>query len=431
MYIPKEERMKKIAIVCALFAVVAGFAFAGGGKEAASGSAGKTKLTVWGRDLPDDGADHAYIKALVTGFQAANPDIELEYIALGDPGLMDKTKIAMAADQAPDIVQSWGGSVMGGYADAGRLLDLTSELSAIPGSKAASAAMSWKGTTYGIAPFFAIAGIFLNEGIFKAQGLKAPTTIAEMEATCDKLLAAGIQPFACGAKDKWPPLAMYMYLVNRVGGNAFGNAQGRSLGFDSDAFVKAAQIYQKWVAKGYFGSKPLGESYDDSQQQMATGKAAMQVTGSWMCANFANKEFTDQTIGFYAFPVLEGGVGKATDCMGMTDIGFIATAKAKDKKEAVVRFFKYAMSVEVCSAEPGRICSVPGVKAPSALTGMASTVFTRAESVQFWWDQDLPPTVTSPLNDTIQTFFIPGTDVKQELVKFEKLMVENVGPVKK
>ena len=62
---------------------------------------------------------------------------------------------------------------------------------------------------------------------------------------------------------------------------------------------------------------------------------------------------------------------------------------------------------------------------------MASAVFTKAESVQFWWDQDLPPAVTSPLNDTIQTFFIPGTDVKQELAKFEKLMVENVGPVKK
>ncbi len=427
--------MKKIASVCLAIAAAAGLAFAGGSSDAKASDAGaKTKLTVWGRDLPDDGADHAYVKNLIANFQKANPDIELEYIALGDPGLADKTKIAMAANQAPEIVQSWGGSVMGGYADAGRLLDLTSELSAVPGSKAASAAMSWKGKTYGVAPFFAVAGIFANEGIFKAQGLTVPTTIEDMEKTCDKLMAAGIQPFACGAKDKWPPLAMYMYLVNRVGGDAFGMAQSRKGSFDSDAFVKAAQIYQKWIKKGYFGPKPLGESYTDAQTVIATGKAAMIVTGSWMCAQFSNKEFTDQTIGFYPFPVLaSGGIGKATDCMGMTDIGFIATKTAADpkKKEAVVRFMKYAMSVEACAFEPGRICSVPGVKAPSPLTGMASGVFSKAQSVQFWWDQDLPPTVTSPLNDTIQTFFLPNADVKAELSKFESLAVENIGPVKK
>lgn len=38
----------------------------------------RVKLTVWGRDLPDDDPAHQYIKALVEGFQAANPDIELE-----------------------------------------------------------------------------------------------------------------------------------------------------------------------------------------------------------------------------------------------------------------------------------------------------------------------------------------------------------------
>jgi hypothetical protein len=43
---------------------------------------------------------------------------------LGDPGLADKTKITMATGSGlPDIFQTWGGSVMGGYADAGMLLD--------------------------------------------------------------------------------------------------------------------------------------------------------------------------------------------------------------------------------------------------------------------------------------------------------------------
>jgi ABC-type glycerol-3-phosphate transport system substrate-binding protein len=391
----------------------------------------KVKLTVWAIDLPDDDPTHAYAKALVEGFQKANPDIELEYVALGNDPLKDKTKVAMAANTGlPDVFQTWGGSVMGGYADAGRLLDLTADLRSVPGSAAAASAMTWKGKIYGVAPFFAIAGIFVNEGIFKANNLTVPTTIDQMAKVADALKAKGIQPFAVGAKDKWPALAMYMYLTNRYGGDVFSTAAARKARFDSDPFVKAAQLYQDWTKKGYFGQTPLGEAYGDANQLMATGKAGMQVTGSWMCANYASKDFTDQTIGFYPFPTMPGGKGLATDVMGMTDIGFAATAVAAPKKAAVVRFLKYAMSPDAAQADPGRVTAVPGVKAPSRVTEMASGVFAKAKLIQFWWDQNLPPAVTTPLNDTIQTFFLPDTNVKAALTKFEQLAADNMGAVK-
>ncbi len=391
----------------------------------------KVKLTVWVIDLADDEPAHAYSKALSTGFQAANPDIDLEYVALGNDPLKDKTKVAMATNTGlPDIFQTWGGSVMGGYADAGRLLDLTSDLKSIPGSAAATSAMTWKGKIYGVAPFFAIAGLFVNEGIFKDNNLKVPTTIAELAKVADVLKAKGIQPFACGAKDKWPTLALYMYLTDRNGGDIFTQAAARKARFDSAPFVKAAQLYQEWVKKGYFGDQPLGEAYGDAQQLMATGKAGMQVSGSWLCSNYSSADFTDQTIGFYPFPIIPGGKGLASDVMGMTDIGYAATAQAAGKRAAVVRFMKYAMSPDAAQAEPGRVTSVPGVKPPSHLTEMASAVFGKAKMVQFWWDQNLPPAVTTPLNETIQTFFLPDTDVKASLAKFEQLATDNMGPVK-
>lgn len=418
--------MKKFgvfALICLLFSIIA----------APSLFAADIKLTVWGRDIPDDSADHLYVKNLIAGFEAKYPDIKIDYVALGDPGLADKTKITMAAGSGlPEIFQSWGGSVLGGYADAGQLLDLTNELKSVPGSAAARQAMTWKNKIYGVAPFFAVAGIFVNESIFKANNLKVPATVEDFDKTCATLLAKGIQPFACGEKDKWPALALYMYLTNRFGGDASAQASARKLAYNSDAFVKAAQLYQTWIKKGYFGSTPLGEAYGDAQQLMATGKAAMHITGSWMCAQYSNPEFTDQTLGFYAFPALKsGGIGTAGDIMGMTDIGFAATKVAASKKDAVVKFMKYAMSVEACQFEPGRICSVPGVKAKSNLTAQAAAVFGTAKTVTFWWDQDLPPSVTSPLNDAIQSFFLPETDVKKALGSFEALCVENIGPVKK
>jgi ABC-type glycerol-3-phosphate transport system substrate-binding protein len=391
----------------------------------------KVKLTVWVNDLPDDDPAHAYSKALSTGFQAANPDIELEYVALGNDPLKDKTKVAMATNSGlPDIFQSWGGSVMGAYADAGRLLDLTADLKSVPGSAAAAAAMTWKGKIYGVAPFFAIAGLFVNEGIFKDNGLTVPTTVADLAKVADALKARGIQPFACGAKEKWPTLALYMYFTDRYGGDIFTRAAARKARFDSDPFVKAAQLYQDWVKKGYFGDQPLGEAYGDAQQLMATGKAGMQVSGSWLCSQYASKDFTDQTIGFYPFPTIPGGKGLASDVMGMTDIGYAATEAGAARKAAIVRFMKYAMSPTAAQSDPGRVTSVPGVKAPSHLTEMASGVFGKAKMIQFWWDQNLPPAVTTPLNETIQTFFLPDTDVKASLAKFEQLATDNMGPVK-
>lgn len=419
----RKTRWARLLIVLVALALSAGLAFPAMAQS-------RVRLTVWGRDVTDTDPAHAYIRHVVETFQAANPDIELDYVALGDPGLNDKVKVSMASNtDLPDVFQSWGGSVMGGYADAGRLLDLTEELQSIATSAAARQAMSWKGRTYGVAPFFAIAGLFVNEGIFEDFGLAVPTTIPELEQVADKLMAAGIQPFALGARDKWPALATYMYLTNRYGGmEAFADAQARRARFDSDPFVQAARKYQEWINKGYFGSTPLGEAYGDAQLLMATGEAGMHVTGSWMNAQYSDPGFTDQRIGFYPFPVLPGGKGKATDVMGQTDIGFAATRVAANKKDAVVRFMQHAMSVQSVSADPGRITSVPNVPAPSRLTEMASAVFAKAEAVQFWWDQDLPPQVTTPLNDTIQMFFLPGADVRQALADFERLVEENMGP---
>lgn len=387
-------------------------------------------LTVWAWDpITTTDPTAAYVRALVKNFEAKNPDIKIEWVALSN-GLKDKVKIAMASNQGPDIFQSWGGSVMAEYAAAGRLLDLTKELGSVKTSAAARKAMSYNGHIYGIAPFFAIAGLYVNEGMFKRLGLKVPETVDELEKTADALKAKGIQPFAVGAKDKWPALATYMYLVNRYGGDAFTQAVARKIRFDAPPFVKAAQLMQDWANKGYFGEQPLGEAYGDAVLLMETGKAGMQVTGSWQCTDYSDKTRTDQTIGFYAFPTLKGGIGKATDVMGMTDIGFVATKLAAQKKDAIVRFFKYAMSPEAIAADPGRVSSVPDAKAPSRLTKMAGAVFAKAKYVQFWWDQDLPPALTTPVTDTIQSFLLPSTDVKAALAKFEGLAEQVLGPVK-
>jgi raffinose/stachyose/melibiose transport system substrate-binding protein len=396
----------------------------------------KVTLTVWAVDAINnpEKTDAAYVMALAKGFQKKYPNIKLDWVNFGTAGspLNNKLKVTLPNNQGPDIFQSWGGSFMGQFAAAGKLLDLTKELAKVKTSAAAKTAMSYKGKVYGVAPFFAIAGLLVNEGKFKEFGLTVPTTVDQLEKVAEALKAKGIQPFAVGAKDQWPILATYMYLVNRYGGNIFDQAVARKVRFDTEPFVKAGLTIQDWAKKGYFGTKPLSEGYADAQLLMSTGKAGMQISGSWLCGLYSDKTQTDQTIGFYPVPVLRGGKGLASDVMGMTDVGFVATKMAAKKKDAVVKFLTYAMSVGACEAETGRVCSVPGVKPPTRLTGMASAnVLSKAKNVQFWWDQDLPSAVSTPVNTTIQSFLLQETDVKRALAKFEELVVENMGPIKK
>lgn len=416
----KNKRSMVLILALASLLILSGVAMA------------QTTLTIWAVDgLELDDPHHYYVQNLVRNFTAANPDITIDWVGFGTEGaaLNNRIRVALAANQGPDIFQSWGGTFMGEFARMGRLLDLTNELADVATSEAAKAAMSYNGRIYGIAPFFAIAGLYVNERIFENLGLEVPTTIAELETVAEALLANNIQPFAVGARDEWPILATYMYLVNRYGGNIFEDAVARKVRFDAEPFVQAGLKIQEWSARGFFGNTPMSEGYGDAQLLMQTGQAAMQLSGSWLCGLYSDPNQTDQTIGFYAVPILEGGVGSVTDLMGMTDVGFVATSISASKKDAVVRFLTYAMSVEAAEKEPGRVASIPGVNPPNRITGMASDVFTQAETIQFWWDQNLPPALTNPINLTIQSFLMQDTDVKAELGRYEILVEDELGRV--
>jgi raffinose/stachyose/melibiose transport system substrate-binding protein len=389
------------------------------------------KLLVWGWDETDGKGGHEYITKLIGDFKAANADIAVTYVAVGDAKLKDGAALFPSDSSGPDIFQAWGGGKMGSYADEGKLLDLSSELAGLSARTVAIQAMSWKGKVYGVAPSFSIGGLYANAKIFSDSGIAIPTTVAEMETAAAALKAKGIQPFAVGEKDKWPALNMYMYLVNRKSGDAYGQAKARTLAFDSSAFVDAASIVKDWNDKGYFGTDPQNESYNDALSKMTGGTAAMMVVGSWVSDNFTNA--TGGTISLVSFPTISGGLGSSTDMMGMSSIAFIAAKKAEAKKAAIAKFMKFAMTASVVSADTSGIPTISGVTPKNALASQAIALLNTATSVQFWWDQDLPATITTALTDTLYSFFASGVVVKDKLTAFEALAskTDALGPLVK
>ena len=387
-------------------------------------------LVIWVGQTDDASPSNAYMRALDKNFKRRNPDIDVKWEIIKADALDQRVQTSLASDRGPDIFQTYGGELFRRHAAAGRLLDMTDELSGIPASGVAKSIMSFNDRLYGVAPVFVVAGLYINEEIFRKLRLNVPANLGELEKIANVLNAEGIQPFACGAGDKWPVLAAYMYLVNRFGGDAYERVIERRMRFNSDPFLRAGNKIKEWAEKGFFGNNPMGESFGTATALMKTGRAGMMVAGSWLCKEFSDRSQTDQAIGFVPFPVVIGGMGETGDVMGMVDVAFAARRSADVKRDIVLRFFEYAMSTEARLADPGLVYSVPGVNPAFACIAEGNGLIARARSVQPLWDRDLPPVLREPVNDIISSLLAPGTDVREALARLEELLAKNLGPVK-
>jgi raffinose/stachyose/melibiose transport system substrate-binding protein len=384
-------------------------------------------LTIWMR-VPDntDPRQEAYTRALVENFEKKNPDIKIDWVTMASAGYSGRLTEALLAKRGPDVFQTPGGRVPPSLAAAGLLLDLTDGLSSVPALDTAKKAMSVGNRLYGVAPYFAIAGLYFNEEKFSELGMKIPGTLEELEQAADSLKARGIQPFVSGAKSNWPVGELFLYLVSRYDRRAYEGLIERKIGFDSDAFVRAGQKIQEWSKKGYFGSGLRNESYEDAISLMKAGKAGMMACGSWLCADFSDKNQTSQQISFFPFPEITGGRGDRRDTMGGNSIGFVAAQSSTMKKNAIIKFMSFVMSPEACQNSQGNLCSVPGVLPENALLKAAGEVLAGTDILFPWIDEDLG----LEINTDVARLLLDDADPQTTLANAEKRLTKTLGPLK-
>ena len=149
-----------------------------------------------------------------------------------------------------------------------------------------------------------IIGVFYNKDVFAANGIGEPQTWQEMVDLCEKLLAAGIQPFSVGLKDGWPQSV----LANMFAGTDllakdphWGTKRNADeVKFDNPDLVKATEKYQT-VCTQYCGPNTAGITYTQMLELFFTGRAAMLPIGSWVNAEVAKAEH-DFEVGWFPMP---------------------------------------------------------------------------------------------------------------------------------
>jgi xylobiose transport system substrate-binding protein len=402
-----------VIVVAAATALAMTTAGCGTSGTSASSNSSKETLQVW--DL-QDALDPAQV-ADVAQFNKTSA-VKVVLTEVSSNGYPDKVRTAMGSNKAPDVFFNWGGGSIRDYVNANMLLPLTSAVAASPALSTSFIpsvlnAGKVNGVQYGI-PLRGMQPVmmFYNKAVFAANGLKVPTTWAQLQSLIPAFKAKGITPFAVAgaATSAWTEQMWLEYLVDRIGGpQVFSKIEaGDMSAWSNPAVLKAATMVKQLIAEGAFGTNFGSVNYGSggTSTLVSEGKAAMQLMGSWeYSTQLADSPgFAKTGLGWFAFPSIPAGVGNSADVVGNPTNYVSVNAKTQNKATAIA-FLKSLSSADY-TADLVKQGEVPTtLSAPSYLSAAPVPAFAKfqynlvsaAPSFQLSWDEALSPAESTPM----------------------------------
>ncbi len=359
----------------------------------------------------------AFWDMIAEEFEAMNPNVNIEVTVLENEAFKNQLVTVMQANDPPDLFQSWGGGVLWNYADAGLVRDISPELEgewydsfAVP---AAVEMFGKDGGYYGVPWTWGAVGLFYNKALFAEAGLdpeNPPATWEEFLGAVQVLKDAGITPIALGEGELWPGHFWFVYLAVRLGGEeAFVNAYNRTGSFADETFVMAGEKLLELVALQPFQEGFMSMGYGDQAGLVGDAQAAMELMGHWapgVQVDSSEQGGIGDDLGFFPFPMVEGGAGDPSDILGGGD-GYAVGANAPDE---TIDFLKYITSEDV-QRRGGELWMVPTVKGATEVLA-EDPIFAQilemrdgANYAQLYYDQFLPPAIAQAVLDAVQGLF--------------------------
>ncbi|HVU13841.1 MAG TPA: extracellular solute-binding protein [Phototrophicaceae bacterium] len=419
------------------FAVLALIVFAAAFSFGSVSAQGKVTINWW--HISTDPKQAAYWQGLADQYTAAHPNVEIKITILDNDPFKQKLVTVMQAGDPPDLFQSWGGAVLWTYAENGLVRNIAPELSADNGawqnSFAVPAALDLYGQNgeyYGVPWDWGAVGLFYNKALFKQAGITdVPTTWSQFLDDVKTLKAAGITPISLGEGEEWPGHFWWVYLATREGGkDAFLKAYNRSGSFADPSFVKAGEDLQQLIDLQPFQDGFLGMNHNDSEGVFGNGKAAMELQGQWgesAQAQYSTdgKGIGADNLGWFNFPMVEGGAGNANDVFG----GGNGIAVGKNAPDEAVDFLKFLTTAQNNAA--AAFFAVPTVKGTeSAITDPILQQIVQARNnapyFQLYYDQFLPPAVGNEVNDAVATIFAGTASPQDAAQAIEDVAAQNL-----
>jgi len=324
-----------------------------GNSSADGGSdAGTEKVTINFMHLWPEGisaGQNKIVNEIITEYQAEHTNVTIKTEVLENEQYKNKLKVLSASNKLPDVGVTWAAGFMQPYVEGNlfapieELLDGSLKDQFVAGT---TEAYSMNDHTYALPLEFNIAPIYYNKDIFEQYSLEVPATYEEFQNVVKVLVENGVTPIALGNKDRWTGSLWYMYLADRIAGQeTLAGAIAGSNSFSDAGLVQAATEVQKLVDANAFNKGFNGLSNDEGKSEFVNEKAAMYLMGTWELPNFTtnedySQEFRDK-VGFFKFPVVDGGKGNIDGWVGGPGVGLFVSenSKVKEESKAFIEYF--------------------------------------------------------------------------------------------
>jgi len=325
-----------------------------------------TNITVWYPWGPPDGQE---VVNRANEFNAMQSDIKVNPVLVSGSGIQGTTQgkflTAVTSGQVPDVVLYWGQDVIPGLQKVGALLPLDAYFSAAglkPSTfnKEALDAMKVGGQTYGLPQMSSDLMLYYNKDMFKAAGLKPPTTMAELDAAAQKLTVYKGKELVRAGFIPWLQQGNPLPWTGIFGGKLV-DASGKVNVLNSGT-LKALQWEDSYVKK--YGAANLtrfissiGSTVTSSASDpFLLEKVAMEVNGQWH-GNYLKRYKPELNYGVVPIPVPAGGVS------GTTWINSNAWLVPKGSKnpEAVMKFLAYVSQPAVSGKHADAVFNISPV----------------------------------------------------------------------
>ncbi len=263
-----------------------------------------------------DPAPLAAMQEIIADFEAANPDIKIEFQNFDHEGYKTSIRNFLSAD-APDLANWYAGNRMAPFVNSGQFMDV-SDVWEENGLKedlaSALPSMTIDGKQWGVPYTYYQWGIYYNKSVYADAGVEVPETWDQFVENCAVFQEAGIDCLTTGTKALWPGAGIFDYMNMRTNGYEFHMALANGeAAWTSDEVKATFANWAKIVEPGYITKNHAALDWQDAAALLVQGKAANYVMGNFAVAVFKEGGMTNDTLGFMPFPTIDPNVPRAEE----------------------------------------------------------------------------------------------------------------------
>ena len=246
-------------------------------------------------------------------------------------------KARFASGEAPDIIDLQCGDYDTWYE---RCMDLSGEAWVDNVYEASLNGGSWDGKVYGLPYAMEGSGIIYNKDLFEQAGIeKVPETISELKEVCEKLQAAGVQPFG----EAWGDWGFLMHILGipftyEGASETAARLSAKEETFSNMQYMDSFFDFYDLTLDYGWGAESVGHHYDDQANSFAKGEIAMIKQGTWHTDTIASIN-PDMNIGLFAVPLTDDPAQTRLQVSTTRFLSISNTSKHEEEAKAFLQWF--------------------------------------------------------------------------------------------